>query len=83
MLFKLQKAAFRDFGEELMKFALSNVASVDTRDTLCKHMMSLDQSQLSKLAVSLNLIPDKQGDEEMSDYEKIYSKDFLMDLLVC
>lgn len=64
-----------------MKFALSNVASVDTRDTLCKHMTSLSQSQLSKLAVSLGLIPENNG-EEMGEYEKIYSKDFLMDLLV-
>ncbi|XP_055588433.1 RNA helicase aquarius [Uranotaenia lowii] len=54
----LQKAAFAKF-PELRLFALSNVANVDTRDSLEKHFGALDGKSLKQIACYLNLVPDE------------------------
>lgn len=53
----LQMAVFAKY-PDLRLFALSNVASVDTRDSLEKHFGALDQNSLKEIACYLNLIPD-------------------------
>ncbi|XP_053671136.1 RNA helicase aquarius [Anopheles nili] len=52
----LQKAAFAKF-PSLRLFALSNVATVDTRESLEKHFGALDCDSLREIARYLNLIP--------------------------
>ncbi|XP_067939363.1 RNA helicase aquarius-like [Watersipora subatra] len=82
----LQKAAFRDFNEELLKFALSNVSAVDTKSSLRKHLAGLSHDKLALLATSLNLLPHVANSEEKGTSEdnakNHYSKEFIMDLMV-
>uniref|UniRef100_A0A182K5H0 RNA helicase aquarius n=1 Tax=Anopheles christyi TaxID=43041 RepID=A0A182K5H0_9DIPT len=54
----LQKAAFAKF-PNLRLFALSNVANVDTRESLEKHFGALDCDSLREIACYLSLVPDK------------------------
>uniref|UniRef100_A0A182QEI5 RNA helicase aquarius n=1 Tax=Anopheles farauti TaxID=69004 RepID=A0A182QEI5_9DIPT len=54
----LQKAAFAKF-PNLRLFALSNVANVDTRESLEKHFGALDCTSLRQIACYLNLIPEE------------------------
>uniref|UniRef100_A0A182U8A4 Uncharacterized protein n=1 Tax=Anopheles melas TaxID=34690 RepID=A0A182U8A4_9DIPT len=54
----LQKAAFAKF-PNLRLFALSNVANVDTRESLEKHFGALDCDSLREIACYLNLVPEK------------------------
>ena len=74
----LQKAAFAKF-PRLKEFALSNVASVDTRDALERHFGELDADALKEIACYLNLVP-----EDLSppfDWHRL-DEDFLRNLLV-
>lgn len=77
----MQKAAFMNFRDDMQKFVLSNVAAVDTRGTLSKHLRALSRDQLCKLACNLNLIPEPEGEQDKR-HKQTYSKDFLMDLMV-
>ncbi|KAK2168383.1 hypothetical protein LSH36_17g07036 [Paralvinella palmiformis] len=58
----LQKAAFSNF-PELNRFALSNVANIDTRETLMKHFEPLSSEKLHEIGAHLNLLekPDKEN----------------------
>lgn len=75
----LQRAAFARF-PALKMFALTNVAAVDTRNTLEKHFSTLSGDNLRQIAVYLNLVPDdndaKQFNWHRSDVE------FLRELLI-
>lgn len=74
----LQKAAFAKF-PDLRLFALSNVASVDTREALERHFNALDGKSLKEIACYLNLVP-----EELTapfDWHRL-DEDFLRNLLV-
>lgn len=53
----LQKAAFAKF-PGLRNFAMKNVASVDTRESLEKHFGGLDGNSLKEIACYLNLVPE-------------------------
>ncbi|KAJ8912549.1 hypothetical protein NQ315_006620 [Exocentrus adspersus] len=59
----LQKAAFAKF-PDLRNFALSNVASVDTRKSLEKHFGPLSQEKLRLIATYLNLVPSPEIEEQ-------------------
>lgn len=74
----LQRAAFAKF-PDLKIFALSNVASVDTRDALEKHFGALNANNLKEIASFLNLVPD-----ELTDPFKWHRLDeeFLKELLI-
>ncbi|XP_030854514.1 RNA helicase aquarius isoform X2 [Strongylocentrotus purpuratus] len=72
----LQRAAFKLF-PELKRFAMSNVASIDTRKTLTKHFTQLSASDLHHFAAFLHLLP-PLGDDEETTVEKT----FLLDLMV-
>ena len=52
----LQRAAFKLF-PDLRGFALSNVASVDTRSALQRHFSALSQQTLHDIASHLHLVP--------------------------
>ncbi|XP_039598060.1 RNA helicase aquarius isoform X2 [Polypterus senegalus] len=72
----LQRAAFAHF-PELHGFALSNVAAVDTRDSLIKHFGILSPDTLHRVASYLCLLPAlPEGD--ITTYEK----EMLLELLV-
>lgn len=74
----LQKAAFAKF-PRLKEFALSNVASVDTREALERHFGELDADALKEIACYLNLVP-----EDLSppfEWHRL-DEDFLRNLLV-
>ncbi|XP_037896069.1 RNA helicase aquarius [Glossina fuscipes] len=53
----LQRAAFAKF-PDLRLFALSNVASVDSREALERHFGNLDGDALKQIASFLNLVPE-------------------------
>ncbi|XP_004519648.1 intron-binding protein aquarius [Ceratitis capitata] len=53
----LQRAAFAKF-PDLRLFALSNVASVDTRESLQRHFGALNATALKEIASFLNLVPE-------------------------
>uniref|UniRef100_A0A1A9X2R8 RNA helicase aquarius n=1 Tax=Glossina brevipalpis TaxID=37001 RepID=A0A1A9X2R8_9MUSC len=53
----LQRAAFAKF-PDLKLFALSNVASVDTREALERHFGNLNEDALKQIASFLNLVPE-------------------------
>ncbi|XP_064457354.1 RNA helicase aquarius-like [Ornithodoros turicata] len=73
----LQKAAFKSF-PNLRPFALSNVASVDTREKLLNHFGSLKTEELHRIAASLFLVaPLKKSDEKST-----YDHEFLQELLI-
>ncbi|XP_018583353.2 RNA helicase aquarius isoform X2 [Scleropages formosus] len=72
----LQRAAFAHF-PELQDFALSNVAAVDTRESLIKHFGLLSPNTLHKVGSYLCLLPEL-GDQE----DTTYDKEFLLELLV-
>jgi intron-binding protein aquarius len=74
----LQKAAFAKF-PGLKGFALSNVANVDSRESLTQHFGGLDASALKEIASYLNLVPDKL--ESPFDWHRLDEK-FLRNLLV-
>ncbi|KFW71326.1 Intron-binding protein aquarius, partial [Pygoscelis adeliae] len=72
----LQRAAFAHF-PELYDFALSNVAAVDTRDSLVKLFGPLSSHILHQVASYLCLLPPLPEGEDSS-----YEKEFLLELLV-
>lgn len=53
----LQRIAFKHF-EELKELALANIASVDKRPALIKHLNELDDERLRHMCVLLNLLPE-------------------------
>ncbi|XP_078034935.1 RNA helicase aquarius [Augochlora pura] len=75
----LQKAVFAKF-QDLRNFALTNVASVDTRDALYKHFGFLSQEKLRSIASYLSLVPSEEREEEENWYR--YDIDFLRELLI-
>ncbi|XP_018426684.1 PREDICTED: intron-binding protein aquarius [Nanorana parkeri] len=72
----LQRAAFAHF-PELYNFALSNVAAVDTRESLVKLFGPLGPNALHRVASYLCLLPALSEGEETK-----YDKGFLLELLV-
>ncbi|XP_070491078.1 RNA helicase aquarius [Chironomus tepperi] len=74
----LQKAAFAKF-PGLRGFALSNVASVDSRDALEQHFGGLDATALKEIASYLNLVPDEL--KEPFDFHRL-DEEFLKNLLI-
>lgn len=74
----LQKAAFKNYNNELRRFALSNVAAIDTREALLKHLSPLKETILRKITASLNLVPE----ESSADGADPFNKDLMIELLV-
>uniref|UniRef100_A0A673CNS9 RNA helicase aquarius n=1 Tax=Sphaeramia orbicularis TaxID=375764 RepID=A0A673CNS9_9TELE len=72
----LQRAAFAHF-PELLDFALSNVAAVDTRESLTKHFGHLSPNTLHRVASYLCLLPELSEGQDTT-YEKVV----LLELLV-
>lgn len=72
----LQRAAFAHF-PELQDFALSNVAAVDTRESLTKHFGHLSPNTLHRVASYLCLLPELAEGEDTT-----YEKEVLLELLV-
>uniref|UniRef100_H0UUS5 RNA helicase aquarius n=1 Tax=Cavia porcellus TaxID=10141 RepID=H0UUS5_CAVPO len=71
----LQRAAFAHF-PELYDFALSNVAEVDTRESLVKFFGPLSSNTLHEVASYLCLLPTLPKNEDTS-----FDKEFLLELL--
>lgn len=53
----LQKGVFKYFRDDLITFALTNIACIDKRDELLKHLESLPHQRLYALAEHLHLVP--------------------------
>ncbi|XP_013384354.1 intron-binding protein aquarius-like [Lingula anatina] len=73
----LQRAAFKYYPEDLRKFAVSNVGSVDTRETLLKHFGELSNLDLQKIASYLNLVEPPEENKGNA-----YNSEFLLEILV-
>lgn len=71
-----QRAAFAHF-PELYDFALSNVAEVDTRESLVKFFGPLSSNTLHQVASYLCLLPTLPKNEDTT-----FDKEFLLELLV-
>ncbi|XP_076151695.1 RNA helicase aquarius isoform X1 [Alosa pseudoharengus] len=72
----LQRAAFAHF-PELQDFALSNVAAVDTRESLTKQFGHLSPNTLHRVASYLCLLPELPEGEDTT-----HDKEVLLELLV-
>ncbi|KAK6304572.1 hypothetical protein J4Q44_G00251580 [Coregonus suidteri] len=72
----LQKAAFAHF-PELQDFALSNVAAVDTRESLTKQFGHLSPNTLHRVASYLCLLPELAEGQDTTN-----EKEVLLELLV-
>ncbi|XP_035237353.1 RNA helicase aquarius isoform X1 [Anguilla anguilla] len=72
----LQRAAFAHF-PELQDFALSNVAAVDTRDSLTKLFGQLSPNTLHQVASYLCLLPELPDGQDTT-----YENEVLLELLV-
>ncbi|KAI1895297.1 hypothetical protein AGOR_G00104840 [Albula goreensis] len=72
----LQRAAFAHF-PELQDFALSNVAAVDTRESLNKQFGHLSPNTLHQVASYLCLLPELPEGQDTT-----YEKEVLLELLV-
>lgn len=75
----LQKGVFKYFKEDLLSFSLTNIATIDKRDTLIKHLDSLSQERLYALSEYLHLVPKK---EEAADCSKALDKELLLELII-
>lgn len=75
----LQKGVFKYFREDLLTFSLTNIATIDKRETLLKQLSSLTDERLYSLAEYLHLVPLKEA-RTTSDLE--YSKDFLIEIII-
>ncbi|KAG0422808.1 hypothetical protein HPB47_001399 [Ixodes persulcatus] len=73
----LQKAAFKGF-PDLRRFALCNVANVDTREKLLNHFGTLQTKDLHAIAASLFLVPAPKSDSEGSPYSHSFLKELLI-----
>ncbi|XP_041357905.1 RNA helicase aquarius-like [Gigantopelta aegis] len=73
---RLQKVVFKHF-PDLQKFAISNVASVDTREALMKTFKPLSNFDLHRLLAFLNCLPLlEEGQKDVFDSE------FMLELLI-
>lgn len=73
----LQRGVFKYFRQDLLIFSLTNISSIDKRDTLLKHLSGLSNDRLYSLAEYLHLVPSK---ESIQDLE--YSSEFLIECIV-
>ncbi len=81
----LQKGVFKYFREDLLAFSLTNIATIDQRDTLVKHLGSLSQDRLYSLAEYLHLVPRRQDnleDKENSAIVDEHSKELLLEMII-
>ncbi|XP_065176102.1 RNA helicase aquarius-like [Sycon ciliatum] len=76
----LQRAAFKHF-PDLQEFALANVASVDTRETLLQYISSLSAEMLYTVAAHLHLVPAVQESEDWKP-DPLYTREFLLEMLI-
>ena len=74
----LQKGVFKYFKEDLFAFSLTNIATIDKRETLVKHLDCLTVERLYALAEYLHLVPLKK-DENFLDG---FSKELLLELII-
>uniref|UniRef100_A0A915IU13 Intron-binding protein aquarius n=1 Tax=Romanomermis culicivorax TaxID=13658 RepID=A0A915IU13_ROMCU len=75
----LQKVVLKSFKEDLKEFYLSNVSSLDTKNSLLKNFSDLKQETLYRLCEELYLVSPAEGNFEMT---KGYSKPLLLEILV-
>ncbi|RNA15940.1 intron-binding aquarius [Brachionus plicatilis] len=73
----LQRGVFKYFREDLLTFSLTNISTIDKRDTLLKHLSGLSNDRLYSLAEYLHLVPSR---ESIQDLE--YSSEFLIEVIV-
>jgi intron-binding protein aquarius len=70
----LQKGIFKYYRDELQSFSLTNIGTIDKRETLIKHLDSLSFDLIYSVAVYLNLVPDNSKEN--------YSKDLIIEIII-
>lgn len=75
----LQKAAFKNYKNELRDFYLANVASLDTKRTIMKHFGNLSKEQLYHIAETMCLLP---ALSEQPNALEEYSTELLLEILI-
>ena len=79
----LQKGIFKYFRDDLLAFSLTNIATIDKRETLVKHLDSLSQERLYSLAEYLHLVPKKtDSDQRMESSDQLEIQNFSKNLLL-
>jgi intron-binding protein aquarius len=69
---RLQALAFSSYQPELRKFALTNIASVDTKEALKEHLNTLSDEKLHQLCSAVCVI----------DANKQYERSFMLDEMI-
>ena len=72
-----QKVIFKHF-PDLQQFAIANVASVDTRESLRKYFNPLTATELHTILYHLNMLAQPPENKESH-----WDKEFLLELIVC
>ena len=75
---ELQRAVFVKY-QELHNFALATIASIEERDQLEKHFMSLSRETLYNVCEYLHLVPAKAEEEPI---DESFTHEFLSELVV-
>ena len=75
----LQRAVFVKY-PQLRSLALATIASIEERDQLEKHFLSLDRETLYNICEYLHLVPAREG--EAGQLEDKFSQEFLSELIV-
>lgn len=80
----LQKGVFKYFRDDLFAFSLTNIATIDKRESLVKHLDSLTQERLYALADYLHLVPTKNNEQMETDdlTSQNYTKELLLELII-
>ncbi len=76
---QLQKGVFKYFREDLLTFALTNIASIDRRETLLKQLGGLSLERIYSLAEYLHLVP---FSDDSGAHLKKYSKNLLLEIII-
>jgi intron-binding protein aquarius len=75
----LQRGVFKYFRDDLFAFSLTNIATIDKRDILIKHLNRLSQERLYALAEYLYLVPGKCEETQLGTL----NKEILLELIIC
>ena len=84
----LQKGVFKYFRDDLQIFALTNIATIDKRECLLKHLGDLSADRLYELAEYLHLVPKKLPEDAADSQElnanltQVYTVELLLEIII-
>lgn len=78
---QLQKGVFKYFRDDLQIFSLTNIATIDKRETLLKQLGNLSTDRIYSLAEYLHLVP-YNSKENNNETSKKFNKKLLLEIII-